>query len=187
MKQNLLTREVLEAQESMGLHRISTNNRRDFPTKWSRWVLLHVSSYRQNLSLNNRLKTSRAPCQVQVASKSSAMVTPSNRIQKDKPQQWYPHLIVFSEAQLSMMTKTKKKTIIREQVAGIKLINSRVTVLGTTRKLFNSRIPTTINSSSKIRRKKKTWAPSSSICKEWIYLRQSSKRPRSIRVLQTKN
>ncbi len=156
VKRNLLIREAQEAQEFMELPRISINSSRDILIKWSRWLLHHANSCHLNLNLSNRHKISKARFQVRVVSKSLAMRILSNLTRKDS-HRWYLRLTASSELLWFTRTKTKRKTIIKEKVSECKVISNRI-ARDITLKLFNSRIPTTINSSSKIKikRKKKT-------------------------------
>ena len=153
VKRNLLIREAQEAQEFMELPRISINSRRDILIKWNRWLLRHASSCHLNLNLSNRHKISKVHFLVQVVSKSSVMRILSNLIRNDS-HQWYLHQTASSEVRPFTMTKIKRKTIIKEEVAGFKVISNRI-VQDTTLKLFSSLIRTTINSSSKIKIKRK--------------------------------
>lgn len=153
VNRNLLIREALEAQEYMELPRISINSNRDILTKWNRWRSLHASSFHLSLNLSNRHKISKVHFLVQVVSKSSVMRILSNLIRNDS-HQWYLHQTASLEVRPFTMTKIKRKTIIKEEVAGFKVISNRI-VQDTTLKLFSSLIRTTINSSSKIKIKRK--------------------------------
>ncbi len=155
-KQNLLIREAQGAQEFMELPRISINSHRDILTKWNRWALHHGSNFHQSLALSNLHKIFKVHCQVRVGSKSSVTQILSNLTQKDS-QPWYLPLTASLELLLFTRTKTKRKTIIKEEPSECKMISNRI-VQGTTLRLCSNHILTTINSSSKIKikRKKKT-------------------------------
>lgn len=168
VKQNLLIREAQEAQEYMELPRISINSNRDFHTRWNRCLLHHANSCRLSLNLSNRHKIFRVRFLVQVDSKSSVMQILSNLIQNDS-RPWYLRLTASLGVLLFMMIKIKRKTIIKKEVSECRVISNWI-VQDITLKRFSSRILTTINSSSKIKikRKKKMLGLSSLICKEWI-------------------
>lgn len=168
VKQNLLIREALEAREYMELPRISINNNRGFHTRWNKCLLHHANSCHLSLNLSNRHKIFKVRFLVRADSKSSVMQILSNLIQNDS-RPWYLLLTASLGALLFMMTKIKRKTIIKEEVSECRVISNWI-VRDTTQKQFSSRILTTINSSSKIKikRKKKTLGLSSLTCKEWI-------------------
>ncbi len=167
---NLLIRETRAASQGfMELLKTLTTNEWYLLTKWIKW-LLHLGTLNNNchqsLNRSNLASMFRALYPAQAAFKYLETHNPNNHLQRNTPI-WYLLLKESSAAPL-LKTETRKKTTINVAVARKQNILKLKYNLQINVTLSNHNLTTNISSSKVLTKRKKIWAHSSMICKEWI-------------------